>query len=108
MATSVHTTENDNDDQAEVIYLTNTKQHQLPNKSLEQSYDHDNSRLEEENFPMISKWKLIGTQRQTYASRRDIEYDDSNSDSGEEDFDWVKDSEQYVNTDGFDVKVRAN
>ena len=35
-------------------------------------------------------------------------YDDSNSDSDGEDFEWVKDSEQYVNTDGFDIKVRAN
>ena len=46
-----------------------------------------------------------------YKSRRDIEYNepDSGDSSGEdENYNWVKDSMQYVNTDGFETKVKPN
>ena len=43
-------------------------------------------------------------------SRRDITYDEENSgdSSGEEDLDWVKESMKYINTEGFDIKVKPN
>jgi len=46
-----------------------------------------------------------------HKSRRDIQYNepDSGDSSGEdENYDWVKDSMQYLNTDGFEQKVKPN
>jgi len=46
-----------------------------------------------------------------HKSRRDIQYDeqDSGDSSGEDDsYDWVTDSMQYLNTDGFESKVKPN
>lgn len=46
-----------------------------------------------------------------HPSRRDLHYDeqDSGDSSAEEEgYDWVKDSMQYLNTEGFETKVKPN